>query len=50
MRCGYNAETDCIWDTDNRVLAAPLGEVVSIIKDAAKNCEATVVPDQCITT
>jgi hypothetical protein len=41
MRLGYNAETDCIWDEDNRPLSHTLKDVVKIYRDAQKNCEAS---------
>jgi hypothetical protein len=41
MRCGYNAETDCIWDEENRPLAVPLEKVVSIYSAALGNCETS---------
>jgi hypothetical protein len=41
MRCGYNAETDCVWSEENRLMAPPLEKVVSVYKDALKNCETS---------
>jgi hypothetical protein len=39
QRLGFNANTDQIFDADNRPLANEMNEIVAIVRDAQRNCE-----------
>jgi Ca2+-binding EF-hand superfamily protein len=41
QRLGFNSNTEQIWCADNRPLANEMHEIVEIVREAQKNCEAS---------